>query len=101
MRKLVLVIMLLGCSDQKAKEAPAAGTAASDSVAKLQAFKAQMCACKDATCATTVNAAMEKWSLDKLHADDGNRPAVSPEAIQAQALLIEDIGKCKNAASDK
>ena len=103
MHKLAFVIMLLGCSEQKAKEAkqaPAAGTAASDSIAKLQAFKGQMCACKDATCATTVNEALRKWNDDMLLNDDKS-PNATPEYIRAQFVLIEDIGKCKDAASGK
>ena len=92
MYKVALLIALLGCSNDK--KSP---SGSDDSAAKLSAYKTQMCACKDAACATAVNDAMTKWSREKILSDDGSRKTATADSVQAQAQLIEDIGKCQAA----
>ena len=87
MRQLWLVLALIGCSDKSETAKPVD----TSPVAKMTAFKDQMCACTDKACAMKVSDDMMKWSEDLAKSGSG---ADNKDVID----IGVEVGKCMQKA---
>ncbi|NVB81702.1 MAG: hypothetical protein HOV81_25125 [Kofleriaceae bacterium] len=68
------------------------GTQAGDkTVAKLTAFRDEMCACKDAACAQEVSKRMTTWNADQAR---GGTPTLSEAEGKAAQKVSDELGTC-------
>jgi hypothetical protein len=64
---------------------------------KMEEFRDQFCACKDAQCAQSVSDAMTKWSQELLE-DERDPPQLSDQDTKEAAAIGEQMGRCMQAA---
>lgn len=92
MKQLVVAValMLIGCSKQAAAPVdPNRDPASRAAVEKLEALRAEMCACTDAACTRSVAEARDAW----LAASYGS-VALSPEQQQARDVAVQQASEC-------
>lgn len=81
---MVVVLAAAGCKDK--------GKSGGDStVAKLTAFRDEMCACKDAACAQDVSKRMTKWNAEQAR---GGTPTLSEAQGKAAQKVSDELGAC-------
>jgi hypothetical protein len=65
-----------------------------DSIAKMEGFKNDMCACKDKACSDKVTEAMTKWSQDMAKEGGDKEAKVSEDDAKKLASITEEMTKC-------
>jgi hypothetical protein len=78
-----------GCGSKKSE--------GSDAVAKMTAFKDQMCACKDAACATKVTEAMGKYT-EEMAKNAGKGKVANAEDAKKLGEISTKIAECSSTA---
>jgi hypothetical protein len=87
---LAALAAMFGCKDTTS------GPAATNAIARLSAFKEQMCACRDTACAKQVSAEMAVWGRDQAT----DKPAALGAEEQTKASeLGTQLGECMMRAT--